>query len=110
MGIAAHAKMIERFYPLPDGWREMYDCGLGRHYYWDTKTDKVSWLPPGHPKHVLVEPASKMREQFAMRPKRAAEDDADNMDLDSDNAATRRRTEELRSKGGRRKRGEGRRL
>ena len=99
--IAAHAKMIERFYPLPDGWREMYDCGLGRHYYWDTKTDKVSWLPPGHPKHVLVEPASKMREQFATRPKRAAEDDADNMDLDSDNGSDEeedRRIEEQRRK------------
>merc|ERR1719234_442033 len=77
--IKAHAKMIERFYPLPDGWREMYDSGLGRHYYWDTRTDKVSWLPPGHPKSVLLEPASKMREQLALRPKRM-EDDADPMD------------------------------
>ena len=26
--------MIEKFHPLPDGWREMYDAGTGRHYYW----------------------------------------------------------------------------
>ena len=56
--VEAHAKMIDKYYPLPDGWREMYDAGVGRHYYWCTKTDKVSWLPPGqrsmvdsHPQH-----------------------------------------------------------
>ena len=40
--IAAHARMVERFHPLPDGWREMYDAGVGRHYYWCTKTNKVN--------------------------------------------------------------------
>jgi hypothetical protein len=29
--------MIEKFHPLPDGWREMYDAGTGRHYYWSVK-------------------------------------------------------------------------
>ena len=110
--IKAHAKMIERFYPLPDGWREMYDSGLGRHYYWDTRTDKVSWLPPGHPKSVLLEPASKMRELLALRPKRA-EDDADNMDLDSDNGSDEeedRRIEEQRRKEKERRREEAERV
>ena len=98
--VAAHAKMIERFYPLPDGWREMYDAGLGRHYYWDTRTDKVSWLPPGHPKAAVMEAASKVREQIALRPKRDL-DDGDNMDLDSDNGSDEeedRRIEEQRRK------------
>ena len=36
--------------PLPEGWKEKYDPGTGRHYYWCTRTDRVSWLPPGHPK------------------------------------------------------------
>jgi len=97
--IAAHAAMIEKYYPLPDGWREMYDAGLGRHYYWDTKTDKVAWLPPGHPKSVVMDAASKVREQLANRPRR--DDDADNMDLDSDNGSDEeedRRIEEQRRK------------
>merc|ERR1719192_1505383 len=71
-----------------------------RHYYWDTRTDKVSWLPPGHPKSVLLEPASKMREHLALRPKRM-EEEADNMDLDSDNGSDEeedRRIEEQRRK------------
>lgn len=99
--IAAHTKLIERFYPLPDGWREMYDCGLSRHYYWDTKTDNVSWLPPGHPKSISLDPASKVRETIALRPKKADLDDADNMDLDSDNGSDEeedRRIEEQRRK------------
>ena len=36
--------------PLPEGWKEKYDPGTGRHFYWCTRTDRVSWLPPGHPK------------------------------------------------------------
>jgi len=109
--VMAHDKMIERFYPLPDGWREMYDCGLGRHYYWDTRTDKVSWLPPGHPKSVVMEPASKVRELIAMKPKKADLDDADNMDLDSDNGSDEeedRRIEEQRRKEKERRREESR--
>ena len=107
--VAAHAKMIERFYPLPDGWREMYDSGMGRHYYWDTRTDNVSWLPPGHPKGQVVEAASKIREQIALRPKRRASDDADNMDLDSDNGSDEeedRRIEEQRRRDKERRREE----
>ena len=65
--IAAHSKMIAKYYPLPDGWREMYDAGLGRHYYWCTKSDKVSWLPPGHPKAKITDPASKVREAMALK-------------------------------------------
>lgn len=109
--VAAHAKMISRFYPLPDGWREMYDCGLGRHYYWDTRSDKVSWLPPGHPKSVVMEPASKAREIIASKPKRPDPDDADNMDLDSDNGSDEeedRRIEEQRRKEKERRREESR--
>ena len=86
--IEAHNKMIEKYYPLPDGWREMYDAGVGRHYYWCTKTDKVSWLPPGHPKAKITDAASKVREAMAGRKSEerftAAEKDDDNMDLESD--------------------------
>jgi len=79
--------MVEKFFPLPDGWREMYDAGTGRHYYWCTKTDKVSWLPPGHPRSKATEAASKIRELLASEAslrKRHKEDEEDKMSLDSD--------------------------
>jgi len=85
--IRVHNQMIEKFHPLPDGWREMYDAGTGRHYYWCTKTDKVSWLPPGHPRSKATEAASKVREMLALEASRhpaAGEDEEDNMSLDSD--------------------------
>lgn len=53
-------------YPLPEGWQEVYDPGTGRHYYWDYKSDSVSWLPPGHPKHVPSEPAAVAREEVRL--------------------------------------------
>ncbi|KAF0310289.1 Polyglutamine-binding protein 1 [Amphibalanus amphitrite] len=42
-------RMLEK-YPLPAGWSEVYDPGTGRYYYWNTETEVVSWLPPGHPR------------------------------------------------------------
>jgi hypothetical protein len=38
--------MIEKFHPLPDGWREMYDAGTGRHYYWSVKYLLSSFVNP----------------------------------------------------------------
>ena len=47
--------MLEKYAnPLPDGWKEMYDPGTGRHFYWCTRTNRVSWLPPGHPKAKVI--------------------------------------------------------
>lgn len=56
-------------YPLPDEWKEVYDAGVKRHYYWNAYTDEVScvicfydilifgiqvsWLPPRHPHSVI---------------------------------------------------------
>ncbi|XP_054716109.1 LOW QUALITY PROTEIN: polyglutamine-binding protein 1-like [Uloborus diversus] len=48
-------------YPLPDGWEEIYDPGIGRHYYWNTKTNEVSWLSPKHPRSKVSLPAEKLR-------------------------------------------------
>lgn len=53
-------------------------------------TDKVSWLPPGHPKAKITEAASHVREmiqnQIHMDPEVEESDDDDEhaMDLDSD--------------------------
>ena len=40
----------------------MYDPGTGRHFFWCQRTDKVSWMPPGHPKAKITEAASHVRE------------------------------------------------
>lgn len=52
--------MLKR-YPLPEEWEEVYDSGIGRHYYWNTKTDEVSWLSPKHPRSKISLPAEKLR-------------------------------------------------
>jgi hypothetical protein len=44
--IRVHNMMIEKFHPLPDGWREMYDAGTGRHYYWSVKYLLYSFVDP----------------------------------------------------------------
>lgn len=37
--------------------------GYGRHYYWDTESDSVSWLPPNHPKAIITECAAVLKEE-----------------------------------------------
>ncbi|XP_055953007.1 polyglutamine-binding protein 1-like [Argiope bruennichi] len=48
-------------YPLPNNWEEVYDPGVGRHYYWNTITNEVAWLPPNHPRCKISLPAEKLR-------------------------------------------------
>jgi len=89
-----HKKTMEKYGPLPEDWQEKWDPGTGRHFYWCTRTDKVSWLPPGHPKAKITEAASHVREmiqnQIHMEPDNDdfdsddEEDDEHAMDLDSD--------------------------
>ena len=94
---AKHAKMVAKYAsPLPEGWKEVYDPGTGRHFYWCTRTDRVSWLPPGHPKAKITEAASQVREMLQgqlhmnendedLEDDDEEEDDEDQaMDLDSD--------------------------
>ncbi|GMS95675.1 hypothetical protein PENTCL1PPCAC_17850 [Pristionchus entomophagus] len=52
-------------YPLPEGWTEVYEAGMGRHYYWCPETDEVSWLSPRHPHAVIGESAPKMAKELA---------------------------------------------
>nr|CAG4635614.1 EOG090X0A6P [Artemia franciscana] len=51
-------------YPVPEGWKDVYDPGCKRHYYWCMASDEVSWFPPGHPKFYAGPPASKFREEI----------------------------------------------
>lgn len=50
----------------------------GHHYYWDWSSDLVSWLPPGHPKCQISQPASQLREELHLK----AGDQDDNMSSD----------------------------
>lgn len=50
----------------------------GQHYYWDWSSDLVTWLPPGHPKCQISQPASQLREELHLK----AADQDDNMSSD----------------------------
>lgn len=39
----------------------------GQHYYWEMASDLVSWLPPGHPKCQISQPASQLREELHLK-------------------------------------------
>jgi len=104
---AIRIKMLAKYAnPLPEGWKEKYDPGTARHFYWCTRTDRVSWLPPGHPKAKPTEAASKVREQLSIEAaaKRDRELEAeDKMSLDSedgseDEAEEDRRLQEKRKR------------
>ncbi|OQV19574.1 hypothetical protein BV898_06348 [Hypsibius exemplaris] len=58
-------------YPKPPGWKEIYDPGTGRHYYWNVETDEVSWFPPEHPKANVTVSANKLRAILAKTNARA---------------------------------------
>jgi len=121
-----HKNMMEAIGTLPEEWQEKWDPGTGRHYYWCTRSDKVSWLPPGHPKAKITEAASHVREmiqnQIHMEPDKdedddeseeEEEDDEHAMDLDSDMESDheeeeRRRREKERRKEDKRDRKKGR--
>jgi len=32
-----YRRMMAKYGPLPEGWKEMYDPGVGRHYFWCTR-------------------------------------------------------------------------
>ncbi|XP_055913596.1 uncharacterized protein LOC129947173 [Eupeodes corollae] len=55
---------LSRKYPLPKGWKEIYDPGCGCFYYWNTANNNVSWLPPTHPKACVTKSAAMFRRQL----------------------------------------------
>jgi len=56
-------KLLQK-YPLPKDWKEVFDSGCGVHYYWHTKTETVSWLPPNHPKAMPSKSAAYLRKEL----------------------------------------------
>lgn len=50
-GYECRRQRMLRKYPLPSAdWKEVYDPGVGRYYYWNMETDEVCWLSPTHPR------------------------------------------------------------
>lgn len=65
-----YLKKIEKLlkkYPLPPQWKEVYDRGCGKFYYWHTEKDLVSWLPPNHPRANVSYSAAYLREDVMLR-------------------------------------------
>ncbi|XP_067941750.1 polyglutamine-binding protein 1-like [Watersipora subatra] len=57
-------RMLKK-YPLPTGWTEVGDPQSGRCYYWNPETDKVSWLPPQHPRAKITVSVEKLKSRLA---------------------------------------------
>lgn len=89
---------MKEYQPLPEEWEEQYDPGSGRHFFWNRRTDRVSWFPPGHPKARIMEAASQVRQLLQSQLSNMDEDDDEDeeedqaMDLDSDMVRTKART------------------
>ncbi|KAL7076818.1 hypothetical protein ACQ4LE_003686 [Meloidogyne hapla] len=91
-------KKMLRNYPLPEGWTEIYDSGMRRHYYWNQSTDEVCWLSPKHPKAVISESAPKIAREMWNLSSHKAEDNAE------DEVTNKGRNRIERGKEGRRER------
>ncbi|KAL7633789.1 UNVERIFIED_CONTAM: hypothetical protein RMT77_015744 [Armadillidium vulgare] len=75
-------------YPLPPHWQEILDIGLRRYYYWNTETDLVSWLPPGHPKCRVSASAAQLRKQmFEERERRLKEEGDEKKESDEEESS-----------------------
>lgn len=81
-------KKFERLlkkYPLTDSaWEQVYEPGLKTFYFWNTRTDQVSWLPPSHPDAKITLPAEKLRKLLRDDIFTAEEDDEGNQSLEED--------------------------
>ena len=51
--------------PLPPNWEKVWEPDQDTWYYWDTVTDKVSWLPPDDPEAVITYAAAKKSVRIA---------------------------------------------
>lgn len=76
---------LNKKYPLPKGWKEIYDPGCGCFYYWNTANNNVAWLPPSHPKATITKSAAVFRRQLEeLAP--LDSDDADDDKADGDHS------------------------
>lgn len=84
-------KVLE-LWPLPPGWEEIYDPGLGQHYFWNVHNNMVSWLPPAHPRACLTESAAHLREERLLK----EGDDSDDSSEASDQEVPQQPSKEKR--------------
>lgn len=74
---------------LSYNYRTIFSTGRRRYYYWNTETDLVSWLPPGHTRCQVSRPAATLRremaaEMAARKDKEEEEDGDEEMGIDGD--------------------------
>lgn len=75
-----YRRMLKRF-PLTDEWQDVWEPGTGRYYFWNTKTDEVSWLPPHHPDSKVTVSVERMKLLLVDKNRREESDvDSDNSD------------------------------
>lgn len=58
--------------------RKQKNFSSGVHYYWHTKTDTVSWLPPSHPKAMPSKSAAFLRKELEASLQPESEEPEDN--------------------------------
>lgn len=58
-------KRLLRKYPLGKDWKETYDAACGVYYFYNSSSQKVSWLPPAHPQARISNSAAIFRRQLA---------------------------------------------
>uniref|UniRef100_A0A915CT95 WW domain-containing protein n=1 Tax=Ditylenchus dipsaci TaxID=166011 RepID=A0A915CT95_9BILA len=99
-------KMLKE-YPLPLGWKEVYDPGMRRHYYWCQATDEVSWLSPKHPRAVISEAAQKIAKEMleSSKPSSRSEHPQPRRSLGSRDREKDDRRDDTRDSRGRREQG-----
>lgn len=79
-----YRSLVKRF-PLPLGWVDVWEPGVQRYYFWHTETDKVSWLPPSHPKANISDSVYKMKSDLHKANKSTLDSGSDEIDDDDDN-------------------------
>ncbi|XP_047994093.1 polyglutamine-binding protein 1 [Leguminivora glycinivorella] len=90
-------KVLE-VWPLPSGWEEIYDPGLGQHYFWNVHNNLVSWLPPAHPKANPTESAAHLREERLLKEGDESDDSSEASDQEVPQQPTKEKRRDKREK------------
>ncbi|XP_015792304.1 polyglutamine-binding protein 1 [Tetranychus urticae] len=82
---------ILKKYPLPANWQQVWEPGLVRYYFWNTVSDEVSWLPPGHPEAKISLPVPKLKarlkeEEQVLQSLNSDDDEDGSLDEDSNDS------------------------
>ena len=88
-----YRNLVKRF-PLPIEWQDVWEPGIGYYYFWNTKTDEVSWLPPSHPKANVTVSVNKLRSLLKEEEARKESRDDSSSDDESEESSESSQEEE----------------